>query len=429
MLCCTKCKLTYHYLCINLTTAYFREHSNILRQSWECPECSKKIRRANNDCSPIRSQGVTSTPQQDSSLLNDPYMTANEGNPAIPKTVNLGPTDISTSPEKTPTQLESDNITQRRQQQREHSIESSFLDSTIPDGATITSIGDTTNLDLLREIRELRTHITSQAQKQESRDCVLTESLKLMQLGIDSLNNKYTLLETEHGVLKTMITKNTDRINELCSENRRLRQEISELRKTATTPLEVSSLNLTTQVDKHNDTYADNLAKSKTPVTEPQKKQPQNPPVENSRMLVLYGLDETRFETESLVHNRVINAFFDITQVDLTGYIEDLVRIGHRGRRRPLKIELLSKRMTRYLLSNVKMFRNTGLWISPLLDENGLQERKSLREKQRDHRIKNRQSFEDFRSEQLDLTQSDHTRLSNQIINKSQRGNGQPFRT
>lgn len=81
----------------------------------------------------------------------------------------------------------------------------------------------------------------------------------------------------------------------------------------------------------------------------------------NSKILVLYGLDELWYETEAELHDRVIDVFQSITRVDLTGYIEDLERIGQRGSRRPLKVELLSKRMTKYLLTHVTLFKNTGL--------------------------------------------------------------------
>lgn len=118
------------------------------------------------------------------------------------------------------------------------------------------------------------------------------------------------------------------------------------------------------------------------------------------KTIVLYGLNEfTKFETEEELYERIIYAFYDITNIDLTGYIEDVNRIGQRGWRRPIEIELLSKRLKKHILLNIKLFKNTGLWISEFLDEKGRRERKlkkdSYRNKNRvnsnssQHQIKN----------------------------------------
>lgn len=63
----------------------------------------------------------------------------------------------------------------------------------------------------------------------------------------------------------------------------------------------------------------------------------------------------------------------------LINSIEELERIGQRRMRRSLKIELRSKRMTKYLLTHVQLFRNNGLLISEHLDQKGLQDRKERR--------------------------------------------------
>ncbi|KAI5632413.1 PHD-finger domain-containing protein [Phthorimaea operculella] len=99
--------------------------------------------------------------------------------------------------------------------------------------------------------------------------------------------------------------------------------------------------------------------------------QHQTSPVVGHEMkkIVLYGLDEYEWESEYELHDRVVGIFSSILPVNLTGYIEEMTRLGKRGHRRPLVIELLSKNMTKYLLDNQHYFRNTGFNISEFLNE------------------------------------------------------------
>lgn len=447
MLCCSKCRLKYHYMCINLTSAYFREHSHILRRSWECPECLNKLRRANNDRTPVRNQGAMIA--QDTGLVNGPTTTAEGSVPDLGETSIPSPVG-KTNPlesacqadEASPlsSQLEFLNVTQRRHQRPRYNSESSFLENTLPAGDTLTSSGkEDTNLILLQEIRELKTQITLQAQKQEARDTELVGIIKTLQMGINNINTRHTLIEKELNALRDSITQNIHQINDLHSENNRLQQELLKVKSSGSPSKDQnkssypsSSLSEGTQprTDKSSDSA--NIPHEKTFVSKQQGKQPQSHHIDNSKMLVLYGLEENEFETEADLYNRVVTAFFDITQTDLTGYIEDMTRIGYRGRRRPLKIEFLSKRMTRYLLRSVNMFRNTGLWVSEFLDENGLQDRKKQRENQRRNQNKT-QYNEDQQRERLRQQTREHQHVSYQILdntrNETRREYNQPFRS
>lgn len=100
---------------------------------------------------------------------------------------------------------------------------------------------------------------------------------------------------------------------------------------------------------------------------------------DNSRKLVLYGLIERKWENENELHNRVLNVFAEILHLNLDGYIEGLTRLGKLGHRRPIVIELISKRITTQALKNKHFFNRTGLAISAFLDKDILQERKKLR--------------------------------------------------
>lgn len=98
-----------------------------------------------------------------------------------------------------------------------------------------------------------------------------------------------------------------------------------------------------------------------------------------AKTFVLHGLVENQWETEEETHDRVIYAIQDILNIDLTCYIEDISRIGMKGFRRPVRIELMSKKIAKYILTNASYFKNTGLAVSEFLDEQSLRERHLLR--------------------------------------------------
>lgn len=51
---CTKCKVFFHYRCVNMNTAYFMGHRHDLVNSWACPECVCKSRSVRKDDTPVR---------------------------------------------------------------------------------------------------------------------------------------------------------------------------------------------------------------------------------------------------------------------------------------------------------------------------------------------------------------------------------------
>lgn len=104
-------------------------------------------------------------------------------------------------------------------------------------------------------------------------------------------------------------------------------------------------------------------------------------PESNSKKIVLFGLTEYYNESEHDLHNRIHEIFQDIMCVDLVGYIEATYRIGkYKDKNRPLVIELLSKKMTKYITENSQYFQGTKLSISGYLDENERETRKIMRD-------------------------------------------------
>ncbi|XP_063538167.1 uncharacterized protein LOC134747474 [Cydia strobilella] len=151
-------------------------------------------------------------------------------------------------------------------------------------------------------------------------------------------------------------------------------------------------------------------------------------PESNSRKFVVYGIAEYYQESEWDLHNRVIEAFRDLMEVDLVGYIEETYRVGRRSNRnRPLVVELISKRMTKYILKNNHYLRGTGLFISEFLDANSLKERNAMREKMFEARkkglhavISNNQLIVDGKIVDLKLTNERQERIikSDEITSK-----------
>lgn len=99
----------------------------------------------------------------------------------------------------------------------------------------------------------------------------------------------------------------------------------------------------------------------------------------STKKIVLYGLTEDHHETENNLYDRVSQAFQEIMNININPYMEEIKRIGKQGHKRPLEIELISKRMTKYILENARAFKDTGLAVGIYMDGKKLQERNDLR--------------------------------------------------
>ncbi|KAI5636234.1 hypothetical protein NE865_11073 [Phthorimaea operculella] len=167
------------------------------------------------------------------------------------------------------------------------------------------------------------------------------------------INTKINTLSSDQNSLKNSISEIDKHINILTTENTQLKNELEEIRRQFSATKENVQQN-PTKLDESKHTTC--------------------------KKIVLHGLTEDYYETEIEVHDRVINIFRDIVNVNTAGYIEDLTRIGRKNEKRPLVIELLSKRLARHLLQYKHLFKNTGLAISEYLDKDSLQQRKKMRQ-------------------------------------------------
>lgn len=323
---CSLCTGKYDLICVNVSEKRFSLMSKENKSSWICPQCRSKKPKQNNTNTPVRQH-----------LHNESDDELNQS-----------------------MQMSSSNITQRcKLPSQPNDNYSLLLEDTPPEGNTIllNSSASAENI-LLIELRELKSQINDQSKKQEMRDQELSKTIQLLQTTISNISGQYTSLESELKSLKITTEQNTNRINDLETENRHLKEQLKKSNESTsfvepTVPVSVSQTYKTEEQTNHNKT------------------------------IVLYGLSEDRYENEYILHDRIINIFYDIIGVDLSGNIEEINRIGRHGMRRPVKIELLSKITTKYLISCVANFKNTGLWLSKYLDEGGLQRRKKEKDNRR----------------------------------------------
>lgn len=345
---CSKCTDSFDLECVNVSEPrFYNTMTADIKKSWICPQCKANLPKLDNTNTPVRQQptnnNINVVNQTDNSSCNQ-------------------------------------NVTMRRKLAQAPALDdSSSLEETPPEGNTII-LSESLNSErteyntLITEIRELKIQMTIQNEKQELLKNDLTSTIKDL---LNGINNKYSMLEAELKSLKSSVHENTNEIEQLKKENTRLRQELNRNKESVNIENRSST--------KKDNTTAENEIQNQpqqTLRTESEKMTLQSDrgiAEHNSRFLVIYGLNEYQNESEHDLYNRIIRAFYDIVNVNLTGYIEDLSRIGRKGYRRPLKVELLSKRMVKFLLTCKHMFKNTGLWISEYLDEKGLQDRNQRR--------------------------------------------------
>jgi hypothetical protein len=70
---CVACTHTYHYQCLNMTSAVFRELQPELIRTWQCPSCSNVTTRRKTEETPVRKHLQT-----DSNIFNDTAMSTDD---------------------------------------------------------------------------------------------------------------------------------------------------------------------------------------------------------------------------------------------------------------------------------------------------------------------------------------------------------------
>ncbi|CAK1598158.1 unnamed protein product [Parnassius mnemosyne] len=247
-------------------------------------------------------------------------------------------------------QIDRDNITLRRSPNNMHNDTSDSVDIELLGDTVITQTSPNLNAKSDEILLQTLSVIIQQKLKENNRSLI-----NELQSTIHSEINKAIISLKEDIQQKTEILncQNKQRKDEICQlnlkiesitkENGKLREDIKQLSKKIENKFRIPEI--------------------------------------NSKKIVLYKLMEQHNENDFSLCNRIVNIFRDIMNVDLTGYIEDTYRLGkHRNNTRPLVIELISKKMTKYLIDHKHLFKKSGLAISKYYDDITQKHNKLLRE-------------------------------------------------
>lgn len=238
--------------------------------------------------------------------------------------------------------------------------------------------GDTLVEDSVQEL-DLETNTPSNSHTPKN-----TSQITLEQVSeLFQRNNKYILQAIQNtiqkeieNVLKDLKTEFKQNIEDIKINQITIEEKISMLEKNIIN-LEKENSKLQTVIKEIKE--ESNSLKAYAHKITPENQQYYTTP-DYSKTIVLYGLNEYNGENDTNLEITINNAFMDIAEINLTGYVEELNRIGRTGTRRPIRIELISKRMATYILNNARCFRHSGLYVSKYLNKEALDERRKQRE-------------------------------------------------
>ncbi|CAH0605393.1 unnamed protein product [Chrysodeixis includens] len=365
-LACYLCKDKYDLQCANISTMAFISMTPEQKQKWKCQTCRSKEPKTGNLNTPIR---------QLEHKLNKP------SNP---------PEEQTNTPES--------NITIRKK------LKNSSFNVTLSDSSFL---GDT----ICSEDRE--NYISPNPSLQNLSELIM-QRLKE--------NNKYIISEIKN-TIEDEIKKAIFKLKEELEGRTNILTKQNEER-----ILEIKNINEKIEVlSKQNETLKAEIKELQTLKTTSEPKLTE----ENSKKIVIYGFSEHHNESEWELHSRLIDMFHDILNVDLTGYIEEIYRMGRKNTKtRPLVIELLSKRMSKYIIENGNYFQGTGIFITEFLNENARKHRNLLREEMLKARkngqyaiIRNNKLF--IEGKQVTLTDDKETFLTSTLTNQYEKENKQ----
>lgn len=319
---CAFCKDMYDLECANVSIQrYLNTMSQTQKKSWKCQACKcKSPKMINTDSTPVR--------PRDHECPEQPKIVIQDNNNITLRKKTLLPNDT----------LDSE--------------ECSMLGDTIytetPDPIK-TSTKFEVNLDILSELITSRLKENNKQIIADLQNTIQTEINKAIQKLKEEIQQQTNGLYKQNDLIKSDLKKVNTEIEQLKKENLKLKNEIQELE-----------------------------TKFKTPGIIHYEQ-------DNSKKIVIYGFDEYHNEPENDLNFRIVQMFHELYNIDLTGYIEDTKRIGKYVNRnnnsRPLILELLSKKMVKYIIRNSHNCHGTRISISEYLDKTAQRERKAMREK------------------------------------------------
>lgn len=335
---CCLCQESYDLDCANRTEAFFYNVMTVeTRKTWKCLLCHSKVPKVDNSNTPIRHQHG-----DEESMFHD--------------TEDYDSKIIQNEPICDP------NVTFRRKkpQSRNKRRTPSDDDSLIsPQGHTLivspsTSAMNTANTPdpdyislqqfthLLQENNKLIISSIQSSLRSEIENALSKIKIDFEQT-IQGISNDQNQIKQDLDALNTKITTLDQTCRTLQSENEKLQREIKSL-----------------QINKPHQPSA----QINSDISE--------------KTMVLHGLTENYWETKEDVINRVVDIFYNLVNINIQGYIEKIEFIGKKKQGRPLKIELISKRVRNYLLSNTSYIKEAGFSLTEYLSPSALQEKRKL---------------------------------------------------
>lgn len=321
---CSICQENYDLECANVTEKrFYNTMSKEHKKSWKCDYCRSNEPKTDNTNTPIRplQHNLDSLHRNQESLPFDSQTSQMDFNITLRKKKPYCGEALSTS---------DDELTPSPQGNTPPHMDKS-------EGDELISLQKFTSI-----LQENNKHILSsiQASFRKEIENALSEIKTNFKLSFEKISTEQQCIQKEITYLNTKIKQLEVKYTRVQDEHRKLQSDIQNLN--------------TIQ-----------------PVIQPNYE-------DRGKILVLHGLTENYWETNEEVIERIINIFHDILNINLSGYIEEISFIGKKGRRRPLKIELISKRMKKHILDNSIYFRETGLSVTDYLSPSALLERKKL---------------------------------------------------
>lgn len=329
---CSNCKNNYDLECANVSSQrFYNTLTSEHRKKWECQLCICKKPKTDNKNTPIRAHA--STDEQPNITLRNKRQ--------------IGCIHDDTTNSDTDSSVLGDTLNNESQNGKLNESEPKLQ----------------ITLSQLENLLEKKLYNNNQALLHELKNSILTEFTKTVaDLKLELKQNTECLL-TEQKTIKENVEKLNLKINNLEEEKNELKIEIKKILES-----------------KGYEAWASTPKKSLIAD-------------ENVRKIVLFGLVENHHENEHELLVRISHAFYDILGIDANPYIETAIRIGKQGYRRPIEIELLSKRFAKYVLENSHCFRNSGLSVSEYLSGEILQHRNHLKRLLREARLKGKDAY------------------------------------
>lgn len=314
---CKSCNKGYDLQCANITITRFNKTMTLAqKKTWICQDCSCKIPKTGNVNTPIR----------------------------VPTNSEIQ--EINSPPEE-------NNVTFRKR--------ATNSSPNSPFSQSLSILGDTQFTD----------------NKDPPLSAIIQEELTLKNLNDIIIlrlreNNKAIIVELQN-TIQIEINKAINKVREdfesktdtLSKVNKQQREDIATISK------KIEMLTIENEKIK---TEIKNLTTLKT---EKSLQCTEN----NRRKIVLYGFPEYYREPDYDQQYRLIDLLYENLNIDLTGYIEETYRLGRKhNKNRPLVIELISKRMAKYIIENKQCLQGTRLYVSEFLDEISRSQRKEMHE-------------------------------------------------